>query len=137
VILLDTSVLSAVLRRRQRGEREQALADRLGALLESDEPIAVPGIVLQELLSGMADSRQYDRVLRAVRGSFQVFLAAEGDHLKAADLVSVAARKGLALSTPDALIAAQTMNLRASLFSSDDDFDELADIAGLKLVSPN
>ncbi len=101
MILLDTSVLSAVLRRRRKGEREQELAMRVASLLQSDERIAVPGIVLQELLSGIADARQYDRVLGGVRESFPVMLAAEGDHLKAADLVNASARKGLTLSTPD------------------------------------
>lgn len=135
MILLDTSVISAVLRRRRKGEREQALATRVAALLQSEEGIAIPGIVLQELLSGIGDARQHDRVLAGVRESFPVVLAAEGDHLKAADLVNAAAAKGVALSTPDALIAAQALNRRASLFSSDGDFDELAGLAGLKLVS--
>lgn len=135
MILLDTSVISAVLRRRRKGEREQALAARVAALLQSDERIAIPGIVLQELLSGIADARQHDRVLSGVRESFPVVLAAEGDHLKAADLVNAAAAKGVALSTPDALIAAQALNRRARLFSSNGDFEELAGLAGLKLVS--
>lgn len=135
MIFLDTSVISAVLRRRRKGEREQALATRVAALLQSDEPIAIPGIVLQELLSGIADAPQHDRVLAGVRESFPVVLAAEADHLKAAELVNTAAAKGIGLSTPDALIAAQALNRRASLFTSDGDFDELAGLAGLRLLS--
>jgi predicted nucleic acid-binding protein len=134
VILLDTSVVSAVLRRRRRGEREQELAGRVAALLDSDVVVGLPGIVFQELLSGIAERAQQERVLAAVRESFPVLLATEGDHLKAADLANWAARKGLALSTPDALIAAQTLNRRARLFTTDSDFGTLAGLAGLKLV---
>jgi predicted nucleic acid-binding protein len=133
VIVLDTSVLSAVLRRRRRGQVEDALAPRVAALLNSEEQVSVPGIVLQELLSGMAEQKQGERVLAAIRQSFPVVLATEGDHLKAADLATLAAGKGLALSTPDALIAAQAFNRRARLFTTDGDFTRLAAIAGLKL----
>lgn len=134
MILLDTVVVSAVLRRRRRGGREEALAAQVAALLDGDTPVALPGIVLQELLSGIADRAQHERVLAAVRESFPVVLATEGDHLMAADLVNAAARKGLALSTPDALIAAQALNRRARLFTTDGDFEKLAGMAGLKLV---
>jgi predicted nucleic acid-binding protein len=134
VILLDTSVVSAALRRRKRGEREEAVATRLGELLSGDDIVALPGIVLQELLSGVAQAGQQERLLKAVRQSFPVVLATEGDHLKAADLVNHAVRQGRALSTPDALIAAQAINRRASLFTTDVDFEALAGISSLRLL---
>jgi predicted nucleic acid-binding protein len=134
MILLDTSVLSAVLRRKKRGEAEQQLATQVETLLQGDHAIALPGIVLQEILSGIADRSQREKILRAVRHSFPLLLASEGDHLKAADLASAAARKGIALSTPDALIAAQALNRRATLFTRDTDFAPLATLAGLHLL---
>jgi len=134
VIVLDTSVLSAVLRRRKSGDVEEALVARLASLLKTEEQVSVPGIVLQELLSGIAEQKQGERVRAAIRGSFPVMLATEGDHLKAADLSNLAARKGVALSTPDALIAAQTFNRRASVFTTDGDFPKTAAMTGLKLV---
>jgi predicted nucleic acid-binding protein len=134
VIVLDTSVLSAVLRRRKRGDVEEALAARLASLLKTEEQVSVPGIVLQELRSGIAEQKQSERVLAAIREGFPVILATEGDHLKAADFSNLAARKGVALSTPEALIAAQTFNRRATLFTADGDFQKLAAVAGLKLV---
>jgi predicted nucleic acid-binding protein len=135
VILLDTSVLSAVLRRRRKGEREDALAARVVALFDSDENVAIPGIVFQEILSGVAEPKQAERLLAAIRESFPVLLATEGDHLKAADLANAAARKGVALSTPDALIAAQALNRRASLFTTDADLSKLVAIGGLRLYA--
>lgn len=133
MIVLDTSILSAVLRRRKRGAAEEALAGRVTELLKSEEQVAVPGIVLQELLSGIAEQKQAERVLAAVHESFQTILATEGDHLKAADLFNRAARKGVAVSTPDALIAAQAFNRRARLFAVDGDFPRLAEVTGVRL----
>ena len=49
----------------------------MAAFLGGDTPIALPGIVLQELLSGIAERVQHDRVLTAVRESFPVVLATE------------------------------------------------------------
>jgi predicted nucleic acid-binding protein len=134
VILLDTSVVSAALRRRKRGEREESVATRLGELLNGDDNVALPGIVFQELLSGVAQPGQRERLLKAVRESFPVVLATEGDHLRAADLASLAAREGRALSTPDALIAAQAINRRAALFTTDADFEALAGLSNLRLL---
>lgn len=134
MILLDTSVVSAVLRRRRRGALEAELAKRVAILLASDASVGLPGIVFQELLSGIAERAQHQRVLAAVRESFPLVLATEGDHLKAADLTNAAARAGVSLSTPDALIAAQALNRRAQLFTTDRDFESLAGLAGLRLV---
>ena len=134
MILLDTSVVSAVLRRRRKGAAEEDLTTRVATLLRGDEHVGIPGIVLQELLSGIGERRQHDRLLRAVHDSFPVVLATEGDHLKAADVANTCASLGRALSTPDALIAAQALNRRATLFTTDDDFQRLPEIVGLKLL---
>ncbi len=134
MILLDTSVVSAILRRRRKGEGEQVLARKVDELLRSDEQVALPGIVLQELLSGIAERSQYEKVLTGVRESFSVVLATEGDHLKAADIVNTASAKGIEFSTPDALIAAQALNRRAALLTTDADFAKLAKLAGLRLA---
>lgn len=132
MILLDTSVVSAVLRRRSRGEAEEAVAKRVATLLQGNHQVGLPGIVLQEVLSGIAERTQHEKLLAGLRESFPVILATEGDHLLAADLVGLAARRGIALSTPDALIAAQAINRRASLFTSEADFATLA-WSGLRL----
>lgn len=133
VILLDTSVVSAVLRRRRKGAAEDALAGRLEALLQGDRPVGLPGIVLQEVLSGIADRSQHEALMARLREGFPVILATEGDHLLASDLTTLASRKGIPLSTPDALIAAQAINRRATLFTTDIDFARLG-WSGLKVL---
>jgi predicted nucleic acid-binding protein len=66
--------------------------------------------------------------------AFFVVLATEGDHLKAADIISAASAKGVVISTPHALIAAQALNRRGALLSTDADFDKLAKLTGLRLA---
>jgi predicted nucleic acid-binding protein len=134
VILFDTSVVSAVLRRRRKGTAEEELTARVDALLRSDETLGIPGIVLQELLSGVADRAQRRRLLRAVQDGFPIVLATDGDHLKAADLMSACAAEGIAFPTPDALIAAQAINRRARLLTIDADFRRLPAGLGLRLA---
>lgn len=135
MILLDTGVLSAVLRRRRRGDREDRLAAQVTALLESDEEVALPGIVFQEILSGIAEPAHFEKVLGGVRESFPIVLATEADHEEAARLVNKASRRGVALSTPDALIAAQAVRIGAILFTVDPDFARVVSLSGIRLVS--
>jgi len=133
LILLDTGVLSAVLRRRRRGDREARLAAQVTKLLESDEEIALPGIVFQEILSGIAEPAHFEKVLGSVRESFPIVLATEGDHEEAAKLANTAARRGVAVSAPDVLIAAQAVRVGATLFTVDSDFVRIASFAGQRL----
>ena len=135
MIFLDTTVVSAVLRRRRRGDSEQRLAERVESLLVTDVPVVLPGIVLQEVLSGIAAPEQFRRVHDAVHASFPVVLASERDHVAAAELVNAAARRGVSCSTPDALIAAQVMRAGGSLFTTDGDFARLAEVVRLELFS--
>lgn len=79
--------------------------------------------------------RSYAKVLAGTRESFSVVLATEGDHPRAADIVNTASAKGVAFSTPDALIAAQALNRRATLLTTDADFGRLAKLAGLRLAA--
>ncbi len=82
-----------------------------------------------------AEPVHWSRILAELmyQASFPVLLATEGDHLKAADVANACAAVGLALSTPDALIAAQALNRRARLFTTDADFHRLPQAIGLRL----
>jgi predicted nucleic acid-binding protein len=134
VILLDTGIVSAVLRRRRRGEIEERVVEAVSALLDSEEAVALPGIVFQEVLSGISDRRQERRVLRGIRDSFPVVLADEDDHRRAARLASDAAARGIAASTPDTLIASQAIGLGGGLMTVDPDFTYLAELSELRVL---
>ena len=132
MILLDTSVLSHSFRRRRKGIREHAAAAELRSLILNDEPCAVPGIVLQEILSGVKSPRQFTR-LQALLDGFPILLAEERHHEEAARIASACARRGIALGVVDGLIAALAVTERAALFTTDSEFERIAPICGLTL----
>jgi predicted nucleic acid-binding protein len=94
----------------------------------------VPGIVLQELLSGVRGQDQFRKLQRVMEG-FPLLLATELHHVKAAQIVNVCRANGVACSTVDALIAAMTLESRGRLFTLDRDFQQMASCCGLTLVS--
>jgi predicted nucleic acid-binding protein len=133
VILLDTSVLSAALRRRAKGSGELQVAERLLALLGSGQRVSVPGIVVQELLSGIRESSQFESVKHLLLRGYPILTAAVGDHVLAADIVNRCRRRGVAVSSIDALIAALAINSKARLFTTDADFERIAGLVPLRL----
>ena len=53
MILLDTSVLSRVFRRRRSGPEELQLQRTVEGLMTADAALGIPSIVLQEVLCGV------------------------------------------------------------------------------------
>lgn len=132
MILLDRSVLSLAFRRRRGGEAEPQAAATLRDLVAEDAPIGVPGIVLQELLSGVRTAQEFDR-LKGLMEGFPLVMARREDHLTAARIVNACARKGVPISTVDCLIAALAISRKAALFTLDTDFSRMAPHCGLTL----
>jgi predicted nucleic acid-binding protein len=132
MILLDTSVLSLVFRRRRGGEPEPRVAAILRRLVGDDAPMGVPGIVLQELLSGVRTPHEFDRLMGILEG-FPLVIARRDDHLAAARIANACARKGVPTSTVDCLIAAIAITRQAALFTLDADFARMAEPSGLTL----
>jgi predicted nucleic acid-binding protein len=135
VILLDTSVLSLVLRRRKVGPSELRLAERLQRILNTGQRVGVPGPVVQELLSGIREESQFEKIKSVLLRGYPVVVATLGDHVLAADVVNRCRRKGIAASHGDALIAALALNRRATLFAADQDFEHIAKAVPLKLLA--
>ncbi len=133
MIVLDTSVLSLVFRRRKKGDREPAAAVMLRQMIDDDWPLVLPGIVLQELLSGVRSDKQF-RTLRAHLDGFPVLLADQSHHVRAAQIANACRSAGVACSTIDALIAALTVTGSGKLFTTDQDFQAMAPYCGLGLV---
>lgn len=134
MIALDTSLLSAVFRRRRSSTgsvpREAAFFRRL---VESDEPMFVPGIVLQELLSGTRSAAQRRRLEEILEG-FEVRTASVEDHRLAATIRDDCRQSGIAAAAIDCLITAQVIRADAHLFTLDRDFDRIAAISNLRLL---
>jgi predicted nucleic acid-binding protein len=134
VILLDTSVLSVAFRRQRRTQVEARVADALAGMIVRDLPLAIPGIVLQELLSGVRNDAQCARLARLVE-PFPLIMAERQDHVMGARIANACRRKGLVPSTIDCLIAAVAIGRSASLFTLDEDFRQIAPHCELKLMA--
>ena len=132
MILLDTSVLSAAYRRSRASAPEPFAATHLRQLVKHNAPLAIPGIVFQELLSGLRTGEQFSR-LQMLLENFPIVSATPPDHVTAARLFNACRSKGVAATLIDCLIASQSQGRRAALWSLDQDFARIARISGLTL----
>jgi predicted nucleic acid-binding protein len=133
VILIDTSVLSRVFRRRQPGSQEQKLYAVVEHLMAGDSDLGIPGIVLQETLSGIRSARQFAELEIRLRAAFTIVLATTSDHIEAARLGNKCLANGMSASGPDCLIAAIAISGVHELLAYDRDFEAIAKQAPLKL----
>jgi predicted nucleic acid-binding protein len=136
LILLDTSVLSLAFRRRRRPPiAVPDTAAEIERLIEQDLALAIPGVVFQELLSGVREAAEFRRLRRVLEG-FPTITATIADHLAAAEIANSCRAGGIAASTIDCLIAAQAVGTDSLLFTLDQDFARIASCCGLELWSP-
>jgi predicted nucleic acid-binding protein len=133
VILFDTSVLSRVFRRRHPGAEERRLQAVFAELMTSDVPLGLPGIVLQEVLSGIRSQREFSDLAAKLLAAFAVVPEGVPEHVEAARVKNACLGKGLNLSGVDCLIAACAITGNHQLFAVDDDFEAIALHAPLKL----
>ena len=133
MILVDTSVLSLAFRRRRSASiGEHPAARQLRALVEEDEDVRLPGVVFQEILSGLRSERDFE-VLRAAVAGFPLVLADGADHEAAGRLANQCRRAGVAATTVDCLIASQAIRRGARLFTTDADFSAMKKVSDLTL----
>jgi len=133
VILFDTSILSLAFRRARPGPKERRIADVVADLMTGEASLGLPGIVLQEVLSGIRSEKQFEDLKRRLLTAFEIHLPTTPDYVAAARLKNQCLTKGITASGPDCLIAAQTMNGKHELFTTDPDFEAIAKHARLKL----
>lgn len=131
MIVLDTSVLSLAYRRRP-GPDDHPAVRAFTLLLDDDAPMGLPGVVLQELLSGVKGTTAF-RKLDDIMSGFPLLLASRGTHVLAAELRSRCRAKGIAAGTVDCLIAAHAVESGARLLTTDEDFTHMAKHTTLRL----
>jgi len=133
LIVVDTSVLSLAFRRKARPTPESAKVRTLRHLVAENVPMAIPGIAVQELLSGVRTTDEFQRLLQILDG-FPVLLATHSHHVAAAQIANACIQAGVAVSTVDCLIAAMTVETHARLLTSDRNFVRMAPHCSLKLL---
>jgi predicted nucleic acid-binding protein len=133
VILFDTSILSRVFRRRTPGAEEKRLQAIFEDLMAGDDSLGLPGTVLQEVLSGIRSTKQFEALQRRLLSAFTIVLPTASDYIEAAALRNRCLAAGVSASGPDCLIAVMAISGNHELFAADRDFEEIAKHSTLKL----
>ena len=122
-LLVDTSVWSLALRRDQPPPLPQIGA--LRAALEGDEIVVTTGLVLQELLQGIAGPRARQDIIDHF-AALPMVSPDRQDHVDAADLRNTCRRAGVQIGTIDALLAQLCIRHELTLLTTDNDFAHAA-----------
>jgi predicted nucleic acid-binding protein len=129
-VLVDTSVWSLALRRRPSAARS-ALATELASLIE-DNRVVVIGPIRQELLSGIKERPQFEKLREHLR-AFPDMEITSHDYEEAAAHFNRCRDKGIQGSNTDFLICAIATRHELSIFTTDDDFKHYAKVLPITL----
>lgn len=134
-VLVDTTIWSLALRRRpgSRNAEEGRLVKAWEELVR-DGRIVLLGLIRQEILSGIADGRQFAR-LRDALAAFPDEVILTADHVRAAEHFNVCRASGIAGSPVDFLICAAAERLAVPIFTTDLDFPRFARHVPIRLFS--
>ncbi len=132
MIVVDTSVWSLALRRRRNSGDAPAAARLLMSLIRDGQPVALPGVVMQELLSGLRHQAQFNR-LRTLLEPYPLLLAEAAGHTLAAEISNACRQNGVQAGTVDALIVATTIRVNGTLLATDRDYADIAEHASFSL----
>jgi predicted nucleic acid-binding protein len=134
VIVLDTSVFSLVFRRKIKDSADSPTVAALRRMINEDWSMGIPGIVFQELLSGVKSQAQF-RSLQADLQGIPILLAERRHHLRAAEIHNTCRRQGITCTTIDCLIAATTLLTNGRLFTLGGDFNQIAEYCELEIFA--
>jgi predicted nucleic acid-binding protein len=129
-LFVDTSVWSLAIRR----DVPQPVpeVDMLGEALRRGSGVSTTGLVLQELLQGVAGPKARQQIIE--RLSALPYLVPEiTDHIEAAELRNRCRRSGVQIETVDALLAQLCIHHDLIMLSTDQDFAHLARHSTLRL----
>ena len=110
-------------------------AQRLARAIEDNEAIALPGLVLTEILLGLKNDAEAKRIALLLEAFTDVAEPTRTDYLAAAALYRACRSKGVTIrSTIDCVIAQLCLRDGQALLAKDRDFERLAEKTGLQLV---
>ncbi len=108
---------------------------RLTRAIEAEEPLAIVGLILLEILAGARDERHERELNRLLSRCSLLALEEPSDHETAAALYRTCCREGFAIrGLPDCLIAAVAIRSNSLLLHCDRDFDVVAAHSALETV---
>jgi predicted nucleic acid-binding protein len=119
-VLVDTSVWSLALRKKQRNEKEEKIIDQFSKLI-SNLDIVIIGPIRQEILSGISDNNRFND-LKNKLSIFDDFRIETRDYELAAQFYNECRGNGIQGSHIDYLICAVAANNDMSILTLDNDF---------------
>jgi predicted nucleic acid-binding protein len=130
VILVDTSVWIDFF-----ADRNLPHVDVLEQCILDNEDLALCGIILTEILQGIADDTTHRRVRRYLRPLIMLPMP-ETVFVRAADIYRKLRKKGITIrKSNDCIIAATALEHHCQLLHNDKDFSPVAEHFSLKIIS--
>ena len=133
-VLVDTTIWSLALRRRNPKLHEHVLINELSNLIQ-ELRAALIGPIRQEILSGIPEEKDFDVVKRHLE-PFDDLKIAGSDYEEAARMFNACRGMGVQGSHTDFLICAISKRHSAPIFTTDKDFTGYAKHLNLQLYEP-
>jgi len=127
-IIVDTCVWSMVLRR---NDPDRKLMEKLTELI-SEGRVVMLGSIRQEILSGVADRKQFQKLKSKLSAFMDLTLRTE-HYETAASFYNKCREKGVQGSHIDYLICAVSIVEKMALFTTDKDFNHYKKHLGIRL----
>ena len=118
-VIVDTAVWSLALRRHS-PDQNQDIISQIQDLIQSDRVLML-GAIRQEILSGIKNTEQFNRLRNALRAFPDLELYSE-DYEKAAEFFNICRQQGIQGSKTDFLICAVASRCNSLIFTTDQDF---------------
>jgi predicted nucleic acid-binding protein len=133
MVLVDTPVWSLALRRKPAdlNRRERALTEALAELVREGRAQMI-GVIRQELLSGMREQTQFEKLREYLRAFAEPAMEAS-DHEEAALMHNRCRARGVVGAAIDFLICAAAARREWEIFTTDRDFEGYAKVLPVKL----
>ena len=130
MIIIDTSVWILII---NRVNHPKAEAGR--ALIQQTGEIAIPGMVLDEILRGFRSDKQFDVMKRYLIEDFEYLEMTRDIFIKSAEIYRKLRQNGITLKNPaDCLIASCAIENKVAVIENDSDFQKIAMIFPLDLL---
>ena len=133
-VLVDTTIWSLALRRRDLKPQESVLVDELSELVRELRAVLI-GPVRQEVLSGIPNPEDFDLVRQHLEAFDDLSIVGD-DYVEAARMFNTCRKKGVQGSHIDFLICAVSKRHSTPVFTTDKDFMNYSMHVDLSLHSP-
>jgi hypothetical protein len=130
-VLVDTSVWSLALRKKERTEEDQKIVSYLSKLI-GNLAVVLIGPIRQEILSGISNKEKFE-MLKEKLSIFEDHMIQTHDYERAAEYFNECRNHGIQGSHIDYLICSVATNNDMSIFTLDNDFQHYQKHTKIKL----